>query len=436
MAQAVEELHPLAQTHSRDRKIIWRLMPLLLICYVFANLDRINIGFAKLQMSQDLGFSNTVYGLGAGIFFLSYMLFGVPSSLMLERLGPRRWIAIIMVVWGFMSAGMFLVENVSAFYILRFLLGAAEAGFFPGILLYINRWYPARRRAQMTALFALAVPMAGVLGGPLSGWILQYMQDAGGLRGWQWMFILEGMPVVLLGLVVLKTLPDHFEQVTWLDAEEKVALRAELSNEESHRTMGSLGEILRNPHLWMLVAIYCAVMLAVNTINYWMPSLIHAAGVQEDLQVGLLSAIPYLAGCVFMVTVGRSSDRHRERRWHLCLPLLMAAGGITLAALFPHSKLLVLTGLVIACMGASTSLPMFWQLPPAFLSDRVQAVGLALISSLGSIASFLAPYVIGWFRDNVQNASLSLYLVAILIVLGASIVLRIPAHIVNPRALH
>ena len=424
----------LAVSHDTHRRIGWRLMPLLLVCYVFAHLDRINIGFAKLQMSVDLGFSETVYGLGAGLFFISYMLCGVPSSLMLERLGPRRWIATMMVSWGLMSAGMLLVDSAAGFYVLRFLLGVAEAGFFPGILVYLNRWYPAGRRAQMTALFAVAVPMAGVVGGPLSGWVLEFFHDFAGLRGWQWMFLLEGLPVVLLGLLVLLRLPDHFAQVDWLSAAEKAELRAALAGEEAKKTMGSLGDSLRNAHLWLLVAIYCAVMLAVNTIAFWMPSLIRSAGVAQDSQVGLLSAIPYLAGAVFMIVVGRSSDRHRERRWHLCVPLLMAAAGLALVGLFPHSTLLVMFGLVVAAMGASTTLPMFWQLPPAFLSDRAQAAGIAMISSFGSLASFFAPYVIGWFRDTTQSASLALYLLAVLIALGAGLVLRMPAAIVNPSA--
>ncbi|KQQ57074.1 MFS transporter [Pseudomonas sp. Leaf127] len=424
---------PHAVSDSTHRTVTWRLMPLLLVCYLFAHLDRINIGFAKMQMSADLQFSDTVYGLGAGLFFVAYALFGVPSNLALDRVGPRRWIAMLMVVWGVMSTGMLLVETASGFYTLRFLLGVAEAGFFPGILVYLNRWYPASRRAQITALFAIAVPMAGVIGGPLSGMILENLNDAGGLRGWQWMFLLEGSPVVLLGLLVWRVLPERFDQVSWLSREQKQRLGDELKAEEQRKTITSFAGIVRDGHVWLLVAIYFAVMLAVNTLAFWMPTLIHGAGIARDSLVGWLSALPYLAGVFFMLACGRSSDRHRERRWHLCVPLLMCAVGIATAGIAPGSTLPVLAGLIVAGMGASAALPMFWQLPPAFLSSRTQAAGIGLISSFGSIAAFLAPYLIGWMRDTTHSASLALYVLALLIALGSLLVLRTPAAIVNPQ---
>ncbi|UVL54279.1 MFS transporter [Pseudomonas sp. B21-035] len=423
----------LAQHDSTHSKITWRLMPLLLICYLFAHLDRINIGFAKMQMSSDLHFSDTVYGFGAGLFFIAYALFGVPSNMALDRVGPRRWIATLMVVWGTLSTSMLWVESASGFYVLRFLLGVAEAGFFPGILVYLNRWYPARRRGQITALFAIAVPMAGVVGGPLSGGILELFHDAAGLRGWQWMFLIEGAPVVLLGLVVLKCLPDSFESVSWLNGTEKQQLREKLNQEEQRKSITSFAGILRDSQVWLLVAVYFAVMLAVNTLAFWMPTLIHGAGIGSDGRVGLLSAVPYLAGCFFMIACGRSSDRQRERRWHLCVPLLMSATGIAVAGLAPGNPVMVLGGLIIAGMGASAALPMFWQLPPAFLSNTTQAAGIALISSFGSIASFLAPYLIGWMRDTTQSASLALYVLALFITLGGLLVLRTKAAIVNPQ---
>ncbi|MEN5200345.1 MFS transporter [Pseudomonas wadenswilerensis] len=423
----------LAQHDSTHSKITWRLMPLLLICYLFAHLDRINIGFAKMQMSSDLHFSDTVYGFGAGLFFIAYALFGVPSNIALDRVGPRRWIATLMVVWGTLSTSMLWVESASGFYVLRFLLGVAEAGFFPGILVYLNRWYPARRRGQITALFAIAVPMAGVVGGPLSGGILELFHDAAGLRGWQWMFLIEGAPVILLGLVVLKCLPDSFDSVNWLSSEEKLQLREQLNLEEQRKSITSFGGILRDSQVWLLVAVYFAVMLAVNTLAFWMPTLIHGAGIGSDGRVGLLSAVPYLAGCLFMIACGRSSDRQRERRWHLCVPLLMSALGIAIAGLSPGNPVMVLGGLIIAGMGASAALPMFWQLPPAFLSNTTQAAGIALISSFGSIAAFLAPYLIGWMRDTTQSASLALFVLALFITLGGLLVLRTKAAIVNPQ---
>jgi len=420
--------------HDRTHGIVTRrLLPLLLVCYLFAHLDRINIGFAKMQMSSDLHFSDTVYGLGAGLFFIAYALFGVPSNMALDRFGPRRWIASLMLVWGVLSSSMLWIDSANGFYVLRFLLGVAEAGFFPGILVFLNRWYPARRRAQVTALFAIAVPMAGVIGGPLSGAILERFHDFSGLRGWQWMFLIEGAPVIILGLVLLKCLPDSFETVKWLNPTQKQQLRAQLSSEEQRKSITSLDGIVRNPQVWLLVAIYFAVMLAVNTLAFWMPTLIHGAGIGRDSQIGLLSAVPYLAGCFFMIGCGRSSDRNLERRWHLCVPLLMAAAGIAVAGLAPGSPLWVMSGLIVAGMGASAALPMFWQLPPAFLSNGSQAAGIAMISSFGSVASFLAPYLIGWMRDTTQSASLALYVLAMFIALGGFLVLRTHAAIVNPQ---
>ncbi|MCK9801360.1 MFS transporter [Pseudomonas sp. MAFF 302030] len=424
---------PVAEVNDTYRTITWRLMPLLFTCYIFAHLDRINIGFAKLQMTQDLGFSDSVYGLGAGLFFIAYALFGVPSNLALDRVGPRRWIATLMVTWGLLSSALLLVDSAAGFYALRFLLGVAEAGFFPGILVLLNRWFPAARRGQVTALFAIAVPMAGVVGGPLSGWILEGFHDLGGLRGWQWMFLIEGLPVVLLGLVVLKVLPESLEQVDWLSDAQKAQVQAALAREEQHKSISRFSDLLGNRHIWLLVSIYCAVMLAVNTIAFWMPTLIHHAGIGRDSSVGMLSALPYLAGCLFMIGIGRSSDRQRERRWHLGVPLLMASAGLIITGLAPENPWQVMFGLLMAGMGASAALPMFWQLPPAFLASNTQAAGIGLISSLGSIASFLAPYLIGVVRDATQSASLALYALALLIAVGAWLVLRVPAHIVNPR---
>ncbi|MHC5203758.1 MFS transporter [Pseudomonas sp. GW531-T4] len=433
MSSSTLALPSAAETSDTYRRITWRLMPLLFTCYIFAHLDRINIGFAKLQMTQDLGFSDSVYGFGAGLFFIAYALFGVPSNLALDRVGPRRWIASLMVVWGLLSSAMLLVDSAAGFYLLRFLLGVAEAGFFPGILVLLNRWFPSSRRGQVTALFAIAVPMAGVIGGPLSGWILESFHDLGGMRGWQWMFLIEGLPVVLLGLVVLKALPESIDSVGWLSDQQKQQLHAALSQEEQHKPITRFAGILQDRHIWLLVCIYFAVMLAVNTIAFWMPTLIHHAGIARDSRVGLLSALPYLAGCLFMIGVGRSSDRLRERRWHLSVPLLMSSVGLIVAGLAPDNAWLVMAGLLVAGMGASAALPMFWQLPPAFLASNTQAAGIALISSFGSIAAFLAPYLIGVVRDATQSASLALYALALLIAGGAWLVLRVPALIVNPQ---
>ena len=418
---------------NMDRKVTLRLMPLLLVCYVFANLDRINIGFAKMQMSIDLGFSDTMYGLGAGLFFVAYALFGLPSNMALDKFGAKRWICTIMILWGLLSAGMFMVTTEQQFYVVRFLLGAAEAGFFPGILLYITRWFPRRRRATMTAWFALAVPIAGILGGPVSGLIIDGINSIGGLRGWQWMFILEGIPVVFLALLVLKYLPDTISGATFLTEQEKKLLTDELNSEEQAKTesVTSFAGIFFNKYVWILVVVYFAVRLSVNTLSYWMPTFIHGAGISSNTAVGFLSAAPYVFGLLFMLFIGYSSDRTGERRYHLFICMVMSAIGLALAGVMSSSIIAVIIGLSIACMGANAALPLYWQFPPAFLSAATLSAGLAIISSFGSIASFAAPYMIGWMRDNISDPGMALYIISFMIFVGALIVLSVPANQVN-----
>lgn len=418
---------------SMDRKVTLRLMPLLLVCYVFANLDRINIGFAKMQMSIDLGFSDTMYGLGAGLFFIAYALFGLPSNMALDKFGAKRWICTIMFLWGLLSAGMFMVTTEQQFYVVRFLLGAAEAGFFPGILLYITRWFPRRRRATMTAWFALAVPIAGILGGPISGLIIDGMNKIGGLSGWQWMFILEGIPVVFLAIIVLKYLPDSIQEATFLTVQEKGILTQELESEEQAKTesVTSFAGIFFNKYVWILVIVYFAVRLSVNTLSYWMPTFIHGTGVTSNTTVGFLSAAPYVFGLLFMLYIGYSSDKTGERRLHLFVCMIMSALGLALAGVMSSSLVAVLIGLSVACMGANAALPLYWQFPPAFLSAATLSAGLAIISSFGSVASFAAPYMIGWMRDNIADPGMALYIISFMIFVGAMIVLSVPAKQVN-----
>ncbi|WP_236531132.1 MFS transporter [Pseudomonas syringae] len=408
------------------RKVSFRLMPLLIVCYLFAHLDRINIGFAKSQMSSDLAFSETVYGFGAGLLFVSYAMFSVPSNLALVKFGPRRWIAFLMFAWGAMSTAMFLVTTPMEFYVIRFCLGAAEAGFFPGILYYINCCFPKHYRGRVTALFALAVPIAGILGGPLSGGIIVGFHHLMGLSGWQWMFLIEGFPVVLLGLVVWKYLPDTLAKVKWLSPEEKSYAIAAVSQAHEGPKASSFREIICTKNIWVLVCIYFAVRLSVNTTAFWLPTFIHGTGIGNDGVVGLLSAIPYIFGAGFMIFMGRSSDLNDERRWHLSISLLMAAIGLMVAGAFPTNTWIVMIALIVLGMGSSAALSMFWQLPPTFIAPAVLAGGLGLISSFGSIASFLAPSLIGWVRDTTQSSALALYVLGVLIAIGAGLVFATP----------
>lgn len=411
-------------------KITWRLVPLLLVCYVFAHLDRVNIGFAKESMSLDLHLNDAMYGFGAGLFFISYMIFGVPSNMLLEKFGPKRWIACMMIVWGITSTAMMFAQNSTHFYILRFLLGVAEAGFFPSIIVYITRWFPNRSRGKITAMFTLAVPLASVLGAPISGWIIQTFHASANLHGWQWMIMLEGIPVILLGIIILCYLPDKLSGVTWLSDKEKQLLNNELHAEENKKiehSESSFISFLKDPKLLILFGVYSAVMLGMNAVNFWMPDLIGSTGIDNKTTVGLLTAIPWVLACIFMVATGASADRKNERRWHLIIPLLMVTIGFIGAGIFYNNLLILMIFLCIATMGTGTSLPMFWQIPPAFLTAKNVAIGVAFISSLGNLASFLAPYLIGWVKHSTGSASIGLYILAILIALGAALILLIPA---------
>ena len=419
------------------RKAIWRLIPFIFVCYLFNYLDRVNVGFAKLEMLDALQFSETIYGLGAGIFFIGYVSFGVPSNLILHRLGARRWIAVMMMAWGSLSACMLFVTTPLEFYLLRFFTGVAEAGFFPGMVLYFTKWFPSHKRGQVMALFMAAIPVSGLVGGPLSGWMLSHFADGqGGMAAWQWLFLLQGLPTVFLGLAALFYLNDGVAQASWLGAHEKAALQEELARDERERPPGasavhSLRALLRDRHVWMLGFIYFSIKMGAYAINFWLPSIIRELGFEDLRTVGWLSAIPYLFACVFMVIVGRSADRRRERRWHLSAPLLMALAGLAMAAHFSDNAVVAMIGLCLATMGALAGLPMFWPLPAAFLSSAAAAGGLALINSMGQVAGFASPFLVGWIKDLTGSTDVALYILSSVMLVGALLVLTVPARLVD-----
>ncbi|QJE02625.1 MFS transporter [Massilia forsythiae] len=419
------------------RKATWRLIPFIFVCYLFNYLDRVNVGFAKLEMLDALKLSETVYGLGAGIFFIGYVTSGVPSNLILHKLGARRWIAIMMILWGALSAAMMLVTSPLSFYGLRFLTGVAEAGFFPGMVFYFTNWFPAQKRGQVMALFMSAIPVSGLVGGPLSGWMLSHFQNGqGGLAGWQWLFLLQGLPTVVLGVAVFFYLSDGLRQASWLTPDEKAAMQAALDRDEQGRAAGShavhsFGAVLRNGHVWLLGLVYFSIQMGVYAINFWLPSIIKALGVQSATTVGWLSALPYLFAGVFIIAVGRSADARGERRWHLAVPMLMALVGLLLAAHFSTNIVIVMVGLTLATMGALTGLPMFWPLPAAFLGSAAAAGGLALINSLGQVAGFVSPFLVGWIKDATGSTDTALYILSSVLLVGALLVLRVPARLVD-----
>jgi MFS family permease len=386
-------------------------------------------------MLDDLHMSEAAYGLGAGIFFLGYIACGVPSNLMLHRIGARRWLAIIMFAWGLLSASLMFVRSAHEFYLLRLLTGATEAGFFPGIVLYLTLWFPSARRGRVMALFMSAIPISGVLGSPFSGWILSHFTTGQhGLAAWQWMFLLQGLPTAVLGAGLYFLLSDDVTKAAWLREDERAALQNALIEDERNQPATvslSFASVVRNPNIWRLGAIYFCIQSGVYAINFWMPSIIKASGVIDPGAIGWLSAIPYFAASVFMVVVGRSADARRERRWHLSVPMVMGVIGLLLAANFGTNPVIAVIGLTLATMGALTGLPMFWPLSGGYLSAAAAAGGLALINSTGQIAGFLSPYLVGWIKDATHSTDLALYILAGVMLIGVAMVLSIPARLVN-----
>ncbi len=413
-----------ADTENRTyRKVAWRLIPFLFLCYVVAYLDRVNVGFAKLQMLSDLKFSETAYGLGAGIFFIGYFLFEIPSNLILHRTGARRWIARIMVTWGVLSAAMMFVRSEPVFYLIRFLLGAAEAGFFPGIILYLTYWFPAQRRGRIVALFMTAIAMSGVVGGPLSGWIMTAFAGVNGWAGWQWLFLLEGLPAVFIGIAVLYYLDDSIDAARWLSSSEKALLKAAIAKDESGKAHMSVAQTLRDPRVLLLAALYFCLIMGLYGVSFWLPQLIKGLGVKGLMEIGLLSAIPYGVAAVAMVAVGRSSDVNTERRWHLVLPALAAALGLVLSGVYGGTPALGMAALTLGTVGVLSTLPVFWTLPTALLGGSAAAAGIALINSVGNLAGFVSPFMVGAIKDATGKTTLGLYCLAGSMVLAAVLAL-------------
>jgi D-galactonate transporter len=417
-----------SQTYA---KVTWRILPFLLICYLVAYLDRVNVGFAKLQMSTDLHFSDTVYGLGAGIFFIAYFLVEIPSNIILHKVGARLWMARIMISWGVISSGMAFVTTPMGFYVMRFLLGLAEAGFYPGVILYLSYWYPSHRRGKMFALFAAAVPMSGLIGSPLSGVILHAFSGAHGFAGWQWLFFMEGIPSIIVGIAAIFLLTDGISKAKWLSRAEKDLLEAGIRADTSHKQEHSLREVFTNGRVWLLTGIYFCMICGFYTVGFWLPTLISSAGVKDPLDIGLLTAIPYGAAAATMLLVSRSADKRRERRWHLALTAVLGAVGLALSAAFGHNTTLAMIGLTLGAMGGLSTLPLFWSLPTAFLGGSAAAAGIALINSWGNLAGFVSPYLIGFIQDMTHSTNLGMYVMSGALVLGAFLVFLVPAKVVN-----
>ncbi len=414
------------------KKVAWRLVPFLCICYLAAYLDRVNVGFAKLQMLNDLSFSNTVYGIGAGIFFLGYVLFEVPSNILMHKVGARIWIARIMFSWGLIGATMAFVHTPTQFYVLRFLLGVAEAGFIPGVLLYLTYWFPAAWRGRIIALFLAAIPMSNIIGGPLSGWILTTMNGIAEMRGWQWLFIVETIPSVLLGFVVLRFLDDRVENALWLTDDEKARIKHDIDNEANQSAVHvSVMDAMKSARVWLLGVAYFCVASSIYISSFWMPTLIKQLGIDNPIQIGWLTTIPYVVAIVAMIIVNMSADKRAERRWHTAIPCFVAALGLIISGTPGLGIGITMLGLTLAAAGASTSQASFWSLPPMFLTGAAAAAGIALVNSLGNIAGMASTGLVGWMTDLTGSPNSALYLFAVFALIGGLMVLRLPAHAVN-----
>jgi len=417
---------------SAYRKIAFRLMPFLMLCYFCAYLDRVNVGFAKLQMMSDLQFSEAVYGLGAGIFFIGYFLCEVPSNIVLHKVGARRWIARIMITWGILSGCFAFVQTEWQFYTLRFLLGVAEAGLAPGLLLYLTYWFPSYRRARMTVLWFIAIPISGMIGGPLSGLIMDRMSGVHGWFGWQWMFLIEAIPTVVVGLLVLAVLKDSVQDANWLTQDEKNLVKQELAQDNQHKEgHGSVKEFVADKRLWLLAGIYFCVVMGQYAITFWLPTLIRNSGISDNWHIGLLTSLPYMCAIVVMLLAGRSGDHFQERRWHLIIPMCAGAIALTLATLLASNLTLSLIFLCIAASGVLTASSLFWMLPTNFLGGVSAAAGIAAVNSFANLAGFCSPYLIGWVTTNTGSNAIGMFLITAVLIFGASLVLRVPAKLVN-----
>ncbi len=413
-------------------------MPLLFVCYIVAYLDRVNIGFAKLQMTSALAMSDAVYGFGAGIFFIGYFLFEVPSNLALQRVGARRWIARIMITWGLVSGAFAFVavipwgplpalvgvpNAIFGFYALRFLLGVAEAGFFPGIILYFTYWYPAARRGRMIALFVTGVAVANVIGAPLSGALMQYLDGVSGWPGWRWMFVVEAVPAMVMGLLLLRLLPDGPLHAAWLTLDERSAVHEHVlaslpstGGATSHRVRDAFG----SARVWALAIVYLSMTFALYGVNFWMPTLVQELGIgkTEFLKVGLLTAVPWTVAGFATVQWSTHSDRTGERRWHTAGPLLMTAAGLTLLGVVGHAPLPSIVALTMVASGVLMCMATFWTIPTAFLRGSAAAAGIAWINSIGNLGGHFGPDLIGRIRTATNSASVAFLTLAALAVAG------------------
>ena len=408
------------------RKVSLRLMPLLFLAYIVAYLDRVNVGFAKLQMISALNLTDAIYGLGAGIFFFGYFIFEVPSNIFLHRVGARKWIFRIMISWGVLSGCMMFVSSETSFYVMRFLLGVAEAGFFPGIILYLTYWFPAERRGRATSMFLAAIAFAGIIGGPVSGWIMKSLDGTSGLQGWQWLFLIEALPSLVMAFVILFFLDDRVSDAKWLSEEERAIIATNIERDSAHKEEFSILKSLTSIRVWHMALIYLSFVSGLYGISFWLPTIIKAFGVTDTFDVGLLSSIPWTFGVIAMYFAAKSADLRNERRWHAIWAGIAGAVGFSLSVVLKDNTVLSMAALTLGTMGVMTSLPLFWALPTSFLTGTAAAAGIALINSIGNLSGFGAPFIMGLIKEATKSTDSGVYLLAVMMLLGAFLVYLVP----------
>jgi ACS family tartrate transporter-like MFS transporter len=409
------------------RRAAWRLVPLILAMYVAAFLNRVNVGFAALTMNQDLGFSPEVFGWGTGIFFLGYLLFEVPSNLIMERVGARLWLSRIMITWAIVSMAFAFVQGPVTFFLLRFLLGVAEAGFYPGVLLYFTYWFPAATRARILAIFCMGIPVSNILGAPLSGWLLGV--EGYGLKGWQWMYILEGVPTLGLGFLALWGLPDNPRKARFLSAREKEVVMARLSGEARPQVHG-LGEMVKDWRVWALIIPDFAIVFGIYALGFWMPQMVKAMG-YDIKETSLIVMIPYIASLAILWIIGVSSDRTGKRALHFVISSLVAVAGFAVAAIGGNDVLVIL-GFCLASGGVYSGLATFWSVPPLFLGGTAAAGAFALINCVGNLSGFVGPGLMGWLLQTTGSYRAGLWM-CVGVPLVAAISMQLLASSCQPK---
>jgi MFS family permease len=419
-------------------KVTWHLIPFLFLCYIFAYLDRVNVGFAKLQMQHDLNLSDGAFGFAVGSFFIGYLLFQVPCNIALQKIGAKYWLGPIMIVWGLVSACTMFATGYYSFLGFRVFLGIVESGFFPGVILYLTYWYPSRYRSKMVAAFMTAIPISGVVGGPLSGWLLHFTSNLGGLQGWQWLFVLEAVPSIVAGFLAMRFLNDSPRKSTWLSEEERNFLTHRLEQDDAaHKLIiknrqHNLAGVLTSRNVWLFCIMYFGSTMGNYGLQFWLPQIIHDTLSKDPVKIGLYSMIPWAVTTVVMVWVGHDSDKTGERAWHQAMSVAAGGLGLAISAIPGIPGILGLFALTVAAAGVVSASANFWSIPTMYLSGSAASAGIAMINSLGNLGGQAAPFWIGFVRDHTHSIMLALLTMACLCWVSAAVTLIFFRHKRSP----